>query len=304
MQKQLTEYGLNGIPFNRALSKLSGGEMTGLMLAKAFYSDADFLLLDEPTNHLDRTARQQLYQAVKQWQGGLIVISHDRELLNLMDEIIELTSLGANIFSGNYAAWQQHKNILNKANERELSDAKKNMEKTKHSIQSTREKHEKRQAQGRELRRSHSQPKMLLDAMENRSSKSQGQLLIRHQRMLDTAENKLLAAKEKMEILDIIDIELPETKVPEGKIILKMENLVFSWPETTEAIINHFDLSLQGPARIALNGENGSGKTTLIKLILGKIKPLQGKIYLGTSYISYLDQDASQILNYPGKFHS
>lgn len=295
MQRQLTEYGLNGIPFNRSLSELSGGEMTRLMLARAFNSDADFLLLDEPSNHLDTSAKQQLYCAIKQWQAGLIVISHDRELLNLMNEIIELNTLGADVFGGNYDAYRQQKNILNQAKEQQFFDARKLLEKTKHSIQSNREKHEKRQAQGRELRRSHSQPKMLLDAMENRSSKSQGQLLIRHHRMLDNAENTFLAAKEKLEIINNIEIELPETKVPEGKIILEIENLVFSWPETSETIINHFDLTIKGPARIALCGENGSGKTTLIKLILGEIKPLQGKIYLGTHYPGYLDQDASSL---------
>jgi ATPase subunit of ABC transporter with duplicated ATPase domains len=293
MQKQLTKFGLNTISFNQPLIELSGGEVTRLMLTKVFFSDADFLLLDEPTNHLDATARQQLYHAIQQWQRGLLVISHDRELLNFMDEIVELTTLGAYRFGGNYDAYQQEKNILTAAKEQQLADAQKLLNKTKRSIQSTKEKHEQRQAQGRELRRSGSQPKIMLDAMENRSTQSQGSLLTRHNHMLNNAENKLLSAKEHLEITNAIDIELPETKVPNGKMILEIENLTFSYPHTTESIINQFDLQLQGPARIALGGANGSGKTTLIKLILGKLQPSQGKINIGTNYIRYLDQDAS-----------
>lgn len=295
-QKQLAEFGLNTISFHHPLTELSGGEMTRLMLTKAFFSDVDFLLLDEPTNHLDATARQQLYHAVKKWRRGLIVISHDRELLNLMEEIVELTTLGASVFGGNYDAYRQQKKILTEAKENQLSDAKKLLEKTKRSIQSTKEKHAQRQAQGRELRHAGSQAKVILDAMENRSTRSQGSLLTCHNRMLENAENKLLSAKKHIEIINEIDIDLPETKVPNGKTILEIEDLTFSYPEIHEFIINKFDLKLQGPIRIALSGDNGSGKTTLIKLFLGEIKPLKGKIYIGTDYVSYLDQGA-RILN-------
>lgn len=111
MQKQLAVFGLNTIPYSRQLVMLSGGEITRLLLVKAFSSGANFLLLDEPTNHLDRTARQQLYNAIQQWQGGLIVVSHDRMLLNLMEQIIELTTLGAACYGGNYDAYAKQKSI-------------------------------------------------------------------------------------------------------------------------------------------------------------------------------------------------
>ncbi len=293
LQTQLKTFGLNSIPYHFPLKMLSGGEMTRLLLAKAFFLNADFLLLDEPTNHLDYSARQQLYAAIQQWQSGMIVISHDRTLLNLMEEIIELSTLGASSYGGNYDAYAKQKDIENAAKEQQLHDAKKLMQKNKNTIQSSREKHEQKQSYGRELRRSGSIDKIGANSKKGRSERTQSKLLIKEERLLDQAETQLQSAKEKIEISEEININLPATKVPNGKIILDMEDITFSYPNTTQPIIQNFNLKIQGPERIALVGDNGSGKTTLIKLILKELFPTHGKIYIGTDYVNYLDQNAS-----------
>lgn len=295
LEKQLTLFGLEVVSPYAKLKRLSGGELTRLLLTKAFSSNADFLLLDEPTNHLDIHARQQLYQAIQKWQGGLIVASHDRTLLNLMDEIVEISSLGVSSFGGNYDAYKEQKKCLINARQNQFLEAKNFLEKTKRSIQLTKEKHEQRQAQGRVLRKRGDQPKMLLDAMENRSTSSQNSLLIRHNRMNDSAHEKLRIAKEQLEIVDRINVSLPKTNVPNGKVILEIENLTFSYNEINEPLINSFNLAIRGPERIAVCGVNGSGKTTLIKLILNQLQPCHGKIYVGTELINYLDQNANQL---------
>ena len=293
LQKQLNMFGLNNYPLNRPLKMLSSGEITRLLLVKAFVSDADFLLLDEPTNHLDRTARQQLYSAIQQWPRGLIIISHDRTLLNLLDEIVELTTLGASCYSGNFDDFVTQKAIEKAAKEQQLSDAKKLMQKNRAAIQASREKHEKKQSYGKELRRSGSIDKMAADSKKGRSERTQSKLLIKNERLIHQAETQLQSAKEKIEMYETIHVDLPATNVPKGKIILEIENLRFSYANAKDNLINDFSLKLQGPERVALAGDNGSGKTSLIKLILGELKPQAGKIYLGTNYISYLDQNTS-----------
>jgi len=293
IQKQLLAFGLGAIPYHRRLEMLSGGEITRLLLAKAFLSDADFLLLDEPTNHLDRTAREQLYYAIQQWAGGLIVISHDRALLNLMDEIVELTTLGATCYGGNYDVYENQKAIEKSAKEKQLHDAKKMMQKTKATVQSSREKHEQKQSYGRELRRSGSIDKMAAGSKKGRSERTQSKLLIKEERLINQAESQLQSARERIETEEVIDIDLPATYVPNGKVILDIECLSFSYPDARDMIVDHFNLKILGPERIALVGDNGSGKTTLIKLILRELQPLAGKIYIGTDHVSYLDQNAS-----------
>lgn len=293
VQQQLAAFGLEHIALDRQLNNLSGGEITRLLLVKAFLSDADFLLLDEPTNHLDLSAREQLYEAIQQWKGGLIVISHDRTLLNYMEQIVELTTLGANCYGGNYDDYEAQKNIEKSAKEKQLHDAKKSMQKTKSTIQLTREKHEKKQSYGRELRRSGSIDKMAADSKLGRSERTQSKMLIKNERMMHQAETELQTAKEQVEQVDIISVDLPATQVPNGKVILDIEALCFAYPESPTRIIEHVDLKIVGPERIALAGDNGSGKTTLIKLILRELTPASGGIYLGTEHVSYLDQNAS-----------
>lgn len=301
LQKLLIPFGLAHLSPETTLQTLSGGELTRLFLVQAFSSNADFILLDEPTNHLDIQARTALYHAIQTSTSGIIVASHDRALLNLMDEIVEISSLGVSSFGGNYDTYKTQKDSLTEARQSQFLEAKQSLEKAKRSVQLTKEKHEQRQSQGKALRARGDQPKMLLDAMANRSTAMQGSLTIRHNKMLNNANQKLHLAKEQLEMIEEIYVALPNTHVPNGKVILTVENLYFAYPGKN-TLINNFNLYLQGAKRFALTGNNGSGKTTLIKLILSqanllqdRLYPSDGKIYLGTERVSYLDQHASQL---------
>lgn len=295
LNQQLKSFDLKNIKHAQYLTACSGGEVTRLLLTKAFHSDADFLLLDEPTNHLDIHARQVLYAAIQQWNGGIIIASHDRALLNNMDEIIELTSLGATIYGGNYDAYVAQKNSDNAAHEQQLNDAKKFITKNKNSIQSSREKHEKKKSYGRQLRISGSIDKMAAGSKKGRSERTQSTLLIKEKRMIQNAENKLQSAKENIEITEVINVELPKTHVPNGKTIVEISHLSFTYQNMHQKLIDDFSLKIIGPEHIAIAGRNGSGKSTLMKLILGILTPTDGQIHIGTPYIAYVDQHASKL---------
>lgn len=293
LQQQLSEFGLSHLHLNWPLQQLSGGEIMRLLLAKVFLTHADFIILDEPTNNLDRQARQLLYSAIQKWKKGMLIVSHDRTLLNQLEQIIELDVHGVHVYGGDYQHYEQQQKIMHEALEREVNHAKSNLVKVDQSIQSAREKHEQRQAAGNRLRRSGSQSKLILDAMKERSMQSAGKMSTKHENMLENAQDKLQQAKEKIIYDRQIAISIPLTHVPQGKVLLAIEDLCFSFASTN--IFTNFNLNMTGPERLALVGKNGSGKTTLIKLILGMLLPNQGSIYLGTKQICYLDQQADTL---------
>lgn len=295
LQEQLAALGLHTIPHDRPLTCLSGGEITRLLLTQAFFAEADFLILDEPTNHLDQHARLQLYETIATWQGGLIVISHDRALLNCMTEIVELSTLGLARYGGNYDAYNEQKTIETAARELVLQDSKKQLHKSKQTIQLTRERHEQKQSHGRKQFLTGKIDRMSANSKRGRSERSQQKMLVKEERLLNTAHEQLQAAQAQIEMTQEINVDLPATHVPNGKMIVDIEALSFAYPESDKPIINGFNFKLQGPSRIAVVGDNGSGKTTLIKLILGELTPQRGTIHLGTTRINYLDQNASSL---------
>src|SRR5690606_17851482 len=97
-----------GLPADPAipLAQLSGGQATRAALAALAFNAPDFLILDEPTNNLDVEGRAAVRDFLASWRGGAIVVSHDRQLLEEMDAIVELTTLGARRYGGNWSHYQ------------------------------------------------------------------------------------------------------------------------------------------------------------------------------------------------------
>ncbi|MGL1957719.1 MAG: ATP-binding cassette domain-containing protein [Colwellia sp.] len=106
-------------------ASLSGGERTTLSLCKLFQSDAKLLILDEPSNHLDKKGTQWLINQMRTFTGDVFVISHDRELLQEVDSIYELSSLGLSSFHGNYSDYLSEKQSNDEVLERKLLNLKK-----------------------------------------------------------------------------------------------------------------------------------------------------------------------------------
>jgi ATPase subunit of ABC transporter with duplicated ATPase domains len=134
---------------------------------------------------------------------------------------------------------------------------------------------------------------MAAGSKKGRSERTQSTLLIKENRMMKDAENKLQSAKDNIEIKAVINVDLPKTHVPNGKMIIEINHLGFAYQGLNHKLIDNLSLKIIGPLRIAINGCNGSGKSTLMKLILGTLIPSNGQIHHGTPYIAYVDQHAS-----------
>lgn len=138
-------------PPDAPLASLSGGQRTRVALAALIFAEPDLLLLDEPTNNLDRDGRRAVAELIRGWRGAAIVVSHDRELLEGMDAIVELTSLGAARYGGNYSAYRALKQAELDAARRDLADAEKSRAETRRRAQQAAERKARKDRAGRHL---------------------------------------------------------------------------------------------------------------------------------------------------------
>src|SRR5215470_17982851 len=134
------------IILDRRVESLSGGELARVRIAGLLLEEPDFLILDEPTNHLDLTARESVYELVASWKKGLVVVSHDRRLLALLDQIAELNARGLKIYGGDYEFYRQQREVERSAAEQTLQSAQQRLKEAKSIAQRARERQQRRLA--------------------------------------------------------------------------------------------------------------------------------------------------------------
>ncbi|SOC84286.1 ATPase components of ABC transporters with duplicated ATPase domains [Ensifer adhaerens] len=291
MEAALARLGLAGLDPDRPFGALSGGEQTRARLAGLLVQKPDFLLMDEPTNHLDRAGRAFIADIVQGFKGGLLIVSHDRELLERMDRIVEITTLGFTVWGGNYSFYRAEKARLTERAMSELASARQHADRTARDIEAARQRKEKRDAAGKKNRSSAGQPKILLDAAKERAEGSAGGLGRLTLRQQAEAEDRLTSAKEAVERARKLDFHVSGTELPAGKIVLTIEDLTGGPPQNPR-VIEGLSLTVTGAERIALEGPNGAGKTTLLRLIAGQLQPASGLIRCPVR-LAYLDQRAA-----------
>ncbi len=287
----LVEVGLQGLDLSRAASGLSGGERTRLALARLLLEAPDMLLLDEPTNNLDADARGIVIAVLKRWRGGAIVASHDRALLRRMDRIVELSSLGALVYGGNYDLYTARKAAERAAAAHELQAAEHEAGRVGRALQREKEKKARRDSEGRKARARGDAPKMAMDFKAERAEGSAARQSHLAGRLRSEAAEALEAAQQKIERVRPLAFALPSTGLVSGKLVLKLEEVSWCAPGG-RWVIAPLSMTVAGPERIAIAGPNGAGKTTLLKLMTGALAPSTGTV-LRRVKSALLDQHAA-----------
>ncbi|MGV8854069.1 MAG: ABC-F family ATP-binding cassette domain-containing protein [Devosia sp.] len=283
--------GLPDYPLDRALTTLSGGQRTRLGLARLLLAQPDIILLDEPTNNLDADGRAAVAEVLRAWHGAAIVVSHDRTLLRSMDAIVELTSLGARRYGGNWDYYAQRKALELAAAQRELNSAERQVTEIDRKIQSVAEKKARKDSAGKRKAANGDIPKIMLGGMKERSENSSGENARLAHRLRDQAAEAANQARAEIEILTPLKVSLTPSGLPQGRTVLRADGLT-GGPDSSNPIISDFALRLIGPERVAITGPNGSGKTTLLHLITGDLAPLSGAAQIQVPY-ALLDQTMS-----------
>lgn len=268
----LGELGLGHIGLDRTVGEVSGGESVLLRLAALLLRRPDVLLLDEPTNNLDLYARRRLYAAVSAWPGVLVVVSHDRELLDLVDQIADLRAGEVTWYGGNFTAYEEALAVEQEAAERMVRVAEADLRKQKRELADAQVKLARRKRYGQKMWDSKREPKIVMGARKRAAQESAGKHRILHEERLAEARERLDEAVEAVRDDDEIRVDLPATAVPPGRDVLTLRDLRPVYGARVDG-----SLHLRGPERVALIGRNGAGKTTLLRTIAGELPPVSGE---------------------------
>ena len=244
----------------RDFAALSGGLKRRVLLARALLTEPDILLLDEPTNHLDVRSIEWLEQFLRDWNGTLIFITHDRSFLQaLATRIWELDRGTLRDFPGDFQNYLRRKQEILHAEERGNAEFDKKLA---------------------------AEEVWIRQGIKARRTRNEGRV-----RALKALREERAQRRERKGNV-ALTIQSAEKS---GKIVIETENLTYayasadgSWPKT---IVKDLNLLVERSDKIAILGDNGVGKTTLLRLLLGQLEPTAGSVRIGTKLeVAYFDQ--------------
>ncbi|MGV3589383.1 MAG: ribosomal protection-like ABC-F family protein [Adhaeribacter sp.] len=296
-QEALQYWQLTELDLTQPMATLSGGQKTKVFLAGIFIHQPEIILLDEPSNHLDIAARALLYKFIQSTTSTLLVVSHDRTLLNLLDLVLELSKRGITVYGGNFEFYQEQKQMQSQALTEDVKSKEKALRKAKEVERETAERQQKLDARGKRKQEKAGLPKIVMNTLKNSAENSTAKLKGVHAEKIGAIAQELTALRQELPAADKMKFNFDHSALHQGKILITAQDINYGyagkllWQQP-------LNFRITSGERIALKGLNGSGKTTLIKIMLGQLEPQSGSIYRATNQAAvYIDQDYSLINN-------
>jgi ATPase subunit of ABC transporter with duplicated ATPase domains len=287
---QLDRLGLAGLALDRGLDTLSGGQVVQLGLAAQLLRRPDVLLLDEPTNNLDLAARHRLHDVLADFTGCLLLVSHDRALLDRMDRIAELGGGELRLYGGDFTAYEEAVQAEQEVAEKNVRSAEQELKREKREMQQARERAERRASNAARNLKNAGLPRIFAGTMKRGAQESAGRAGQTHAARVGDAQARLDQAGRALRDEQRITLDLPDTQVPAGRTLVLAEGVQVRHGDRPVFAAEGVDLTVRGPERIALTGPNGAGKTTLLRLVTGDLAAGSGEIRRNDGRIAYLSQ--------------
>ncbi|MFJ6198041.1 ABC-F family ATP-binding cassette domain-containing protein [Micromonospora sp. NPDC092111] len=287
---ELDRLGLGEVTLDRRLATLSGGQVVTLGLAAQLLKRPDVLLLDEPTNNLDGDARRRIHAVVDGWGGCLLLVSHDRALLDRMDRIVALDRGEARSYGGNHTAYEAAVRAEREAAERTVRHAEQEVKRERREMQQARERAQRRAGTAARNLSDAGLARIVAGGLKRSAQESAGRADETHAARVDRARGRLDEASQALRDDQRIVLELPDTTVPAGRTVIDGDRLQVRHGGRPLFAGDGVDLTIRGPERIALTGPNGAGKSTLLRLLHGDLTGDGGGVRRHGGRIAYLSQ--------------
>ena len=310
-QASLDSWGLDGITLSRPMEGLSGGEKTRIFLAGMELHNPTAILLDEPTNYLDADGRERLYNLIRRTSATVLVISHDRTLLNQLPAICELSSQGLTYYSGNYDFYKKQKTLQQNALTQQLEEKQKALRLARKVAREVEERKAKQNVRGEKNSIKKGIPRIMMGALKNNAENSSSRLSSIHAEKAEKLQTEMAGIKSLLSQTDKLKTDFNTSHLHTGKILITARNVNFHYPDHTASPVetphtetaakslwaSPLTFQLRSGDRLSLKGKNGSGKTTLLKLIMGELHPTDGVMERAGFTSVYLDQEYSLVRN-------
>ena len=272
----LHEAGLPNVDPLCPTSRLSGGEITRVALAGVRHQAQDLVLLDEPTNHLDGAARRDLRAWLAAWEGGAVVVTHDRELLKGAHRILELgAGPRPHLVTGSLDSWLEARASRESAQAEALRLARRERDRARRNAARELDRQARSDATGRRSARDGGMPKILLGMRKRQAEATAG-------RVRESAHARVAEAQD--EVRRAFEAHAARKRpffvpAPSGletwREVLRLEGV------EARGLFGPLEARWCGPVRVALKGPNGCGKSTLLRMLAGERAPDAGRVHLG-----------------------
>lgn len=292
----LAEWGIPNIDLSVSLHKLSGGEKTKVLLAGISIHSPSIILLDEPSNHLDVHGRRLLYEFIEEKKSTVLLVSHDRTMLNLIDYTCELTGHGVEVYGGNYEFYKEKKEEKLNALYAQMDEKEKELRQARRTAQQVSERKQRSDSRGKKKVKEGGMPRIMLNTIRNRAEASASKLKGVHSDKIEDVNKELKEIHQQIAEKEELKVTFENSNLHKGKILVEAKGVNYGYAEDM-LWMSPLSFQLRSGERISVTGANGSGKTTLLQLILGNILPREGEIIKGDFSYLYMDQEYSDIDN-------
>lgn len=292
----LEEWGIGSFDLIKPLSNLSGGEKTKVFLAGISIHSPSIILMDEPTNHLDTQSRDRLYDFIETTQTALLVVSHDRTLLNLLPYTYELSKSRVTAYGGNYEFYKNEKEKLTNALYAQLEEKEKGLRAAKKTARETAERKQKLDVRGEKRSLKQGVARIMMNNLKNKAEKSTSKMKDTHEEKQVKISQELTEIRKSLPDISQMKINFNSSSLHKGKILVKAQNINFAY-SSANLWKDSLSFEIKSSERISIEGRNGKGKTTLLKMILGELLPAEGDILRADISYIHIDQEYSIINN-------